>query len=84
MWIFAVDVDPSGGCFPCVHLSSGVLVLHSSEDKGAAFPQWKAAAEVVPLGIFGAVCPSHGPDTSFASVEWLGIPRNALKAPAMK
>lgn len=48
-----------------VALSRGFLVLlFLPEDEGAAFPPWKAGAGVVPVGIFGAFCPSHGADTS--------------------
>lgn len=65
-----MSVHVSGGWFQWmwlafVHASSGFLVLlFLPEDEGTAFLPWKAAAGVVPLGIFGAVCPSHGADAS--------------------
>lgn len=40
------------------------MLLSLPEGEGAAFPPWKAAAGVVPVGIFGAVCPPHGADSS--------------------
>lgn len=59
-----------------VHVSSGFLVLLSlPEDEGAAFPPWEAGAGIIPLGIFGAVCPSHRANSSSCTCARAGNSR---------
>lgn len=79
MWLFPVDVFHGCGCFQSmfpVLVSSGFSVLLSlPEDKGAAFPPREAGAGVVPLGISGAVCASHGAGASFCACGRAGNSR---------